>query len=749
MLLGEVKRHGKPVTQSVYESRPMTLHLRLRAWLVAATAATLLAACGGGSGGVTSVTPPIDNVPTPPVDNPPTPGISLLSGFLGADRYIDATGTAARFNRPGAMAVDSLGNIWVEDVDPGVDASYGDGRETVLRVIDTMGAVKTVARNARPTGPANANSYTGLTADGYGNVYALVDRVTVFEIGWRAASSGVSQAFSTLNPPVPAPDLPDSRSCQTRSLEAQFHENNLVGMDRRGALYCAQGEPAWGLFKYAEGQAAVEIMAADIYPTWARGQGAGSVASYSGMSSLVFDVGGSGYFVDQYSLPGHSGSSQSDLAIVRLTPQGNSSALFSNRRSRPGYVDGGADVALVNTPSELQVDAAGNVYFSDTPLLDRTGTTLLYIRKLVPFGAVATVAGPFPVVSIGSGVPKVNFVVDAPGNIYRFERSQLARIAPGGSTIAFAGALDQTGGQDGIGSLARFARPLGVAADAAGNVYVADCGAHTVRKIDASGNTTTLAGMAGQPGDADGVGASARFTCPRGIAADAFGNLYVTNSQYPALRKIDLKTGAVTTIAATRALTASGLAVDAAGKVYTNDLMNNALRVYDPHTDTFPFIAPRGFMYSLLNSTSARGEFAGMTVDEKGNIYLIDPQDGKLRKVDSRGTVSDLYGAPGGVGNVSNLPGAGGAMSFPATAGLAIDAAGNLYVADSWRHVIRKIAPDGTMTTVAGVPSSYYAKPGALPGSLGSPIGLALRPGVSGTQLFVSDENSVLSIVLP
>ncbi|MCX7175269.1 MAG: hypothetical protein NT159_15380 [Proteobacteria bacterium] len=644
------------------------------------------------------------------------------------------------------MVVDSLGNIWVEDIDPGVDASYGDGRETVLRAIDATGAVKTVARNNRPTGSANANSYAGLTADGYGNVYELVDRMTVFEIGSRAASSGVSQAFSTLNPPVPGPDLPDSRSCETRSLEAQFHENNLAGVDHRGALYCAHREPLWGLFKYAAGQPAVRV-ARSLGPGWVDGDA--SIASYASMSSLVFDPNGNGYFVDRYSVPGHGSGTY--IGIRRITQQGIFSTQFSNR-SQPGYVDGGPDVALVNTPAELQVDGASNVYFSDTPLLDRTGTTLLYIRKLIPSGAVATVAGSFPVVSIGSGVPKVNFVVDAPGNIYRFDQSQLTRIAPDGSKSAFAGVVDETASQDGIGSQARFTHPLGVAADAVGNVYVADCGAHTVRKIDAKGNTTTLAGKPGESGNEDGIGAAARFKCPRAIVADAFGNLYVTHdwgmTWNGSLRKIDAKTGAVTTIAATRALTASGLAVDAAGRVYTNDLVNNALRVYDPHTDTFPFIAPRGFVYSVLNATSARGEFAGMTVDEKGNIYLIDPQDGKLRKVDSRGTVSDLYGAPGG-GNVSNLPGAGGAMSFPATAGLAIDSAGNLYVADSWRHVIRKIAPDGTMITVAGVPSSYYAKPGALPGFLGSPVGIALRPGVSGTQLFVSDENSVLSIVLP
>lgn len=697
----------------------------MRKTLVSAVIATLCS-CGGGGGGTGTV--------TPPVVTPPAPGISLLAGFLYGNRYIDATGAAARFNRPGSIAVDSLNNIWVEDIDPSVDVSFSDGRETVLRTVDLTGAVKTVARNARPTALVNGTTYLGLVADGYGNAYELLTLAPPIT-GIVPTAGGIGSPFSTLNPPVPAPNAPINSQCPLGNGTIAI----LVGMDRQGSLYCE--EAITNSFNIASiylvkhsGALPEVVLARFVGIGWTDGDA--STAGFSNINPVSFDANGAGYFVDNLNPP-MQGARQ--VAIRSFTNQG----IFSTRISSvQSYVDGGPGAAMLNIPASLHVDAAGNVYFTDMkgPANGASSLTMpLYIRKLTPAGTVTTVAGPFTGVTSRTSYPTLSFDIDSSGNIYLFQQSQLLKIAASGTQSTFAGLADQTNSQDGAGSSARFAQPLGVAADAAGNTYVADCGAHTVRKIDPSGNTTTLAGTAGQSGGQDGVGAAARFYCPRGLAADSSGNIYVTDdgggTTYGAVRQINTSTGAVTSIEATRVLTTSSLAIDASGKLYAIDLINNAIRIYDPKTQTFGFLAQNKFNF-FVNFNVKADEFRGIAVDAQNNVYLVGPSDGKLRKVDPQG-------------NVTTLPGVGGATVFASTAGLTIDSTGNLYVADTLQHVVRKIAPDGTMTTIAGVTSAYYAVPGALPGALGSPEGIALRPGTNGKQFVVTDQNAVLSIVLP
>src|SRR5437899_3036083 len=160
----------------------------------------------------------------------------------------------------------------------------------------------------------------------------------------------------------------------------------------------------------------------------------------------------------------------------------------------PGSVDGTAGAARFNYPSGLAVDSAGNVYVADT--LNHT------IRKITPAGAVTTLAG----------------------------------------------SAGQSGSADGTGSAARFDYPEGAAVDGAGNVYVADWGNYTIRKITLAGAVTTLAGSAGQSGSADGTGSEARFDYPTGVAVDSAGSVYVADWWNSTIRKITLA-GAVTTLA--------------------------------------------------------------------------------------------------------------------------------------------------------------------------------------------------------
>ena len=131
--------------------------------------------------------------------------------------------------------------------------------------------------------------------------------------------------------------------------------------------------------------------------------------------------------------------------------------------------------------------------------------------------------------------------VDGTGNVYVADSGNhtIRKITPAGVVTTLAGLAGNFGSADGTGSDARFQDPSSVAVDSAGNVYVADFGNHTIRKITPAGVVTTLAGLAGNFGSADGVGSDARFNQPIGVAVDSAGNVYVAGPTAPATRQYD------------------------------------------------------------------------------------------------------------------------------------------------------------------------------------------------------------------
>ena len=122
--------------------------------------------------------------------------------------------------------------------------------------------------------------------------------------------------------------------------------------------------------------------------------------------------------------------------------------------------------------------------------------------------------------------------VDSAGNVYVADtgNNTIRKVTPAGVVTTLAGLAGSSGSADGTGSAARFNYPSGVAVDSAGNVYVADTGNNTIRKVTPAGVVTTLAGLAGSPGSADGTGSAARFYYPHGVAVDSAGNVYVADT---------------------------------------------------------------------------------------------------------------------------------------------------------------------------------------------------------------------------
>ena len=224
-----------------------------------------------------------------------------------------------------------------------------------------------------------------------------------------------------------------------------------------------------------------------------------------------------------------------------------------------------------------------------------------------------------------------------------------------------AGLAGAAGSADGTGSAARFRDPRGVAVDSAGNVYVADYSNHTIRKITPAGVVSTLAGLAGNPGSDDGTGNAARFSQPAGVAVDSAGNVYVADTFNHTIRKIT-SAGMVSTLA--------GLA----GSLGSEDGPVSGARFNHPY---------------------------GVAVDSaSGNVYVADSANHTIRKITPAGVVSTLAGL---AGNPGSADGIGSAARFNSPYGVAVDSAGNVYVADSHNNTIRKITPAGAVSTLAGL----------------------------------------------
>lgn len=288
-----------------------------------------------------------------------------------------------------------------------------------------------------------------------------------------------------------------------------------------------------------------------------------------------------------------------------------------------------------------------------------------------------------------------------------------------------AGLPGSAGSADGTGTGARFGNPWGIALDSAGNIYVGESNNNIVRKVNPNGTASLLAGAAGQIGSADGTGAAARFSLTD-VAVDGAGNIYVSDTGNHTIRKIT-PNGAVTTLAGSAGQSGSadgtgsaarfnnpiGVAVDSGGTVYVGDHGNRTIRRISPSGAVSTFAGSAGQSGSD-NGTGTAARFFGIydvAVDGAGNVYVADSWNMTIRKITPAGVVSTLAGSAGQAGSAD---GTGNSARFNNPQGVAVDSAGHVYVADRGNHTIRKITPAGVVTTIGGLAGSSGTADGVL-----------------------------------
>jgi sugar lactone lactonase YvrE len=345
----------------------------------------------------------------------------------------------------------------------------------------------------------------------------------------------------------------------------------------------------------------------------------------------------------------------------------------------------------------ITVAGGGNLYVADSN--NQT------IRKMTPAGAVSTFVGSVALAGSlnGSGTAArfnapLGVAADSAKNVYVADTDNhtIRKITADGVVSTFAGLAGTSGSSDGIGTIARFSRPYGVATDRAGNVYVADRGNNMIRKITSSGNVSTLAGSTGTYGSVDGTGAAAQFDIPYSVATDSAGNVYVAERGDSIIRKIT-PGGVVTTLAG---FSGPGGSVDGTGTA------------------------------ALFSSPN------GVATDSAGNVYVADTNNHIIRKITSAGVVTTFAGLAGAMGSAN---GTGTAARFNYPTGVATDSAGNVYVADKNNHTIRKITPARVVSTIVGVAGKADFAAGSLPGTLVFPSSVA----VIGNTLYITSNNGV------
>jgi sugar lactone lactonase YvrE len=670
-----------------------TFHRQLlihRPWLSAMLAiSTLLSACGG-SGGTAGSTAPA------PTLTPTTASLAAYSGNLFGPGNVDGAGQAARFNTPLGIAVDAAGNAYVADsanalirkITPGGVVSILAGNPTSRGSQDGTGSAATF------------QSPRGIVVDSLGNLFVTdkdahtIRKITpggvVSTFAGQAMQIGAIDGIATdarfWGPAGIAIDtsdhlyITDQLNQRIRKITAAGIVSTLAG---QGSVGTTDGIGASALFHYPEG-IAVDSTTGILYVTdqgshrIRRIDAAASVTTLSGSS--VGNVDGTGSAARFSGPSGITLLNSGQLAVadsygnrVRLVSTSGQVTTLSGSGIF-GYQDGSAAGVSFSYPAGLAYHSASNSIW----VVDAENHA---IRKLDLLGTASTVSGR-PGLRGAQDNSLANAEYNLPGGIISDTQGNLVVLdslnhsvrqlnAITGFVSTFAGGISGTA--DGTGTAARFQNPSAITRDAAGNLYVADTYNHTVRKITPAGLVTTLAGTAGTPGYLDGTGSAVYFGYPSGIVADSTGHLFVTDYANNTIRKVT-PAGVVTTFAGTAGLSgtidgtgsaarfngANGIAIDASNNLYVSDYSNHNIRKITP-AGVVSTLAGGVSVSGIADGAGAAARFKyprGMAVDSLGNVYVADSGNYTIRKITPAGVVSTVVGQAGRFGFTAGaLPG--------------------------------------------------------------------------------------------
>ncbi len=406
-----------------------------------------------------------------------------------------------------------------------------------------------------------------------------------------------------------------------------------------------------------------------------------------------------------------------------------------------------ADAAQLNFPTGVAVDGDGNLYIADTDnhRIRKVDASSKNISTAAGASSGGEDGGPATQARLTtpSGV-----AVDGSGNVYiaDTDNHRIRKVDADGNISTVAG--DGTAGFDGDGAAADAAQlnfPTGVAVDGSGNLYIADTNNSRIRMVGTDDNISTVAG--GGSGGDGGAATAARLGRPRGVAVDGSGNVYIADTDNHRIRKVDADTDFISTVAGSRyggdsgdggAATAAqlsypyGVAVDGSGNLYIADTNNSRIRKVDAATNKISTVAGDGtYGFDGDGGPAVAAQLwtpYDVAVDGDGNLYIVDTNNLRIRKVDAvTGFISTVAG--NGSYGFSGDGAAATAAQLSSRQGVAVDGDGNLYIADSFNHRIRKV--DFTATVTPGPTATLTAAPATITAGQSSTLTVASVNAVS------------------
>jgi sugar lactone lactonase YvrE len=552
----------------------------------------------------------------------------------------------AQFQEPRGIAVDGAGNLYISDA-----------RANRIRRITPDGIINNFAGGGSPADnvgdggkatDAAVNGPRGLVADAAGNV------IFADEKNHRVRRIDTNGVITTIAGNGQAGFSGDG----AKATDAQLNQPTYVALDSAGNLFIT--DLANNRIRKVDASGNISTVAGN--GERAVGGDGPALSTPLGVPERVFVDSANNLYIPE----------QGTNRVRRVSPDGNI-ATFAGKAETGAFAgDGGkATDALLSVPNAAFVDAKGNVLIVDT------GNNRL--RLVNADGVINTVAG-----GVGRSGIKANEVVlavprggvrDAAGNTYIADKGhfRILKVDAGGTVTVIAGV--GTPGYSGDGGPAAQAAiggfVDGLAVDAAGNLFFADVDNLRVRRIAPDGTIATVAGngKAGFSGDgAKATDATLSEGAIWNVAVDSAGNLYIADGGNHRVRKVDTN-GIITTVAGNGTETFSG----DGGK---------ATEAGIPGPD-------------------------GLFIDAAGNLYIGDSTDQRIRKVDPSGVISTIAGT--GEEGFSGDGAKATEAQINAPENLTVDTAGNVYFADAENNRIRRIAPDGTITTIAGTGEAGFA----------------------------------------
>jgi uncharacterized protein (TIGR03437 family) len=620
--------------------------------------------------------------------------ISTVAG--GANPATTVAATSISIGQPNRVAVDSKGNVF-----------FSSGN-SVFKL--TGGTLSLVAGNSRagfsgdggPAVNAQLNTPAGIAIDSSGNVFIADSKNNRVRV---VTTNGIINTFAG-NGFIGSPlAFGDGGPANQGNLQLP----GGVALDSKGNLYIA--DTGNNLIREVTTDGIINTICGDSLPGFS-GDGASPLnAEVHSPQDVAVDSSGNVYIADTL-----------NAAIREITLSNNQINTIAGNGTVGYSGDGGlATSAGLIQPYAVALDSKGNVFIAEPP----DGR----IREVqAPSGSATNCA------TNGNTQPCVSlYIITAVGN----------------GVLGFAG----DGGQ---AVKAEINQASGVAVDSSGAIYIADAFNYRIRKVDASGVITTIAGSGVFSYSGDGGPAtSAQLFAPHAAAVDLNGNLFIADSSNNVVREVTSK-GVISTIAGTGTAGSSGdngpataaqlnlplgVAVDLSGNVFVADSSNARVRKISNGTITaYAGNGTPGYSGNGGSATAATlNTPVGLAVDKSGNLYIADQGNNVVRMVSAAGIISTFAG--NGTQGYSGNGGPATSAQLNGPQGVAVDSSGNVYIADTLNSVIREVTPNGIIQTIAGTGIAGFSGDGGLAtaAQLGSPTSVGVD---AAGNLFITDSGT-------